>query len=195
MVWGGVRMRGLDELTAGLAGYGVPVLVSGLEPHVPPDASSFLVDLARSSDPRIRVATIALWLARPDLAGAVPPAIRLLERLEPAAVARLRWSYQAAVFLQRRWLYMIELYTARKTSRLLPDLFGGAMQLPSPEDMDGQAGLLALAEMERGSDPAAPYAVLATYESAVELLRAMWLGRRAPDAGPREQAETLDPVR
>ena len=180
------RMGRQGDLAARLAGFGLPVLVHD-HPQEPGDLRDLLRDLACSRDPRIRAALIALWLARPDTAQAVPAVLRQIEAAAPRTARRLRWSYQAAVYLQREWRHTIPLFTGEPCRAELPDLFGAELGLPGPDDLHGRAGLMELADLERAADPRAPYDPGATYESAVELLRAAWLGR--PAAGHEDQGE------
>jgi hypothetical protein len=59
-----------------------------------------LADLVRQPSPRVRAAVIAVLLAHPEYADAVP---RSLERLEPAEAFTLRAFYAAATLLQRQY--------------------------------------------------------------------------------------------
>jgi hypothetical protein len=58
-----------------------------------------LSDEVRQPSPRVRAAVIAVLLAHPEYAGAVP---RALERLEPDEAFTLRAFYAAATLLQRQ---------------------------------------------------------------------------------------------
>jgi hypothetical protein len=73
-----------------LSSYGA----SGVRPP-----SILLADLIRQPSPRVRAAVIAVLLAHPEYADAVPGA---LERLEPDEAFTLRAFYAAATLLQRQ---------------------------------------------------------------------------------------------
>jgi hypothetical protein len=62
--------------------------------------SALLADLVRQPSARVRNAVIAVLLAYPDYAEAVPAA---LERLRPAEQQTLRLFYTAAVLLQQEY--------------------------------------------------------------------------------------------
>ncbi len=64
----------------------------------PPE--TLLADLMRQPSARVRSAVIAVLLAHPDMAEAVPAA---LANLTPAAAQSLRFFYTAAVLLQQQY--------------------------------------------------------------------------------------------
>jgi hypothetical protein len=61
--------------------------------------AALLADLVRQPSPRVRAATIAVLLARPEYAEAVPAA---LDRLKPEEAFPLRAYYAAAMLLQQQ---------------------------------------------------------------------------------------------
>lgn len=61
--------------------------------------AALLADLVRQPSPRVRAATIAVLLARPEYAEAVPAA---LDRLKPPEAFTLRAFYAAAMLLQEQ---------------------------------------------------------------------------------------------
>lgn len=166
-----------------LAGRGVAVLRGSSRPSAHLTDAVLLSELATHAQPRMRIAMIALLLARPELAAAVPTAVTLAAERGRQAADRLEFGYQAAVYLQRLWRTMIGLYVGRPpvTMPWLLDRFGPKWRLPSPEAGHGRVGLRALADLERrlhlpGRD------MQGTYGQAVEMLRSAWLASGA-DAG------------
>jgi hypothetical protein len=79
---------------------------------------ALLADLVRQPSARVRVSVVAVLLAHPEYAQAVPAA---LERLLPAEQWTLRFFYSAAVLLQQEYAERLRPFLA---GRRLPDRFG-----------------------------------------------------------------------
>jgi hypothetical protein len=88
----------------------------------PPDA--LLADLVRQPSARVRAAVIAVLLAHPEYAAAVPVA---LEKLAPAERLTLQLFYTAAVLLQQEHTERLLRFVA---SRQIPDRFSAELGLP-----------------------------------------------------------------
>jgi hypothetical protein len=88
----------------------------------PPDA--LLADLVRQPSARVRSAVIAVLLAHPDYAAAVPAA---LERLGPAERLTLRLFYTAAVLLQQEHTERLQHFV---DGHRLPDRFSAELEVP-----------------------------------------------------------------
>jgi hypothetical protein len=109
--------------------------------------------LARSADPRLRLALVALLLRNPDRAS---PALSVADTDDDPAVARfIRISVLAAAALQRTWAFSLDLYlpgwTAIDAARLAREL-----GVPQPEEDYGRDTLRALDRLLAGDDPVAP---------------------------------------
>jgi hypothetical protein len=78
-----------------------------------------LADLMRQPSARVREAVIAVLLAHPAYAQAIPAA---LAQLSPSEQLALRLFYSAAVLLQRQYADMLRPYVAERW-QWLPDLF------------------------------------------------------------------------
>jgi hypothetical protein len=86
-----------------------------------------LADLVQQPSSRVRLALIALLLARPSFAEHVPAA---LETLPPAQAQTLKLFYTAAVVLQRQYAASLRPFLGADW-RWLPDLFSAEFNLPS----------------------------------------------------------------
>ncbi len=142
--------------------------------HVRP-ADVLLADLIQQPSARVRLAIIALLLAHPELAEAVPAA---LQRLPPSAQLTLRLFYTAAVWLQRAFA---EPLRARLTDhwRWLPDWFSSELGLP----VDGtpQQQLARLGQEQRRRTQAAVNWT-GTYDDVAQRLLHQWeLERQGKD--------------
>jgi len=132
--------------------------------HVrPPDA--FLADLVRQPSARVRASVIALLLAHPEHAEAVPAA---LERLRPDEQWTLRLFYTAAVLLQqehadRLWPFV--------TGQRLPDRYTADLGLPATASL--RERLAALGQQHRQCTQAVVNWV-GTYENVVRCLLRSW---------------------
>jgi hypothetical protein len=126
---------------------------------------ALLADLVRQPSARVRLSVIAVLLAHPEYAQAVPAA---LKRLPPAAQWTLRFFYSAAVLLQQEYAERLRPFVA---ARRLPDRFGADLNLPvtaSPRER-----LIALGRRHRQrTQTAVNWA--GTYESAVRHLLRSW---------------------
>jgi hypothetical protein len=105
----------------------------------PPDA--LLADLVQQPSARVRAAAIAVLLAHPEYAPAVPAA---LERLEPIDRLTLQLFYTAAVLLQQEHAERLQHFVA---SVQLPDRF--SVELGLPESGSPHARLVALGQQHR----------------------------------------------
>jgi len=88
----------------------------------PPDV--LLADLVRQPSARVRAAVIAVLLAHPEYAEAVPAA---LQQLRPSEQRTLRLFYTAAVLLQQEYAERLRAYVA---GQWLPDRFAVDLRLP-----------------------------------------------------------------
>jgi hypothetical protein len=125
----------------------------------PPDA--LLADLVRQPSARVRAAVIAVLLAHPEYASAVPAA---LERLGPAERLTLQLFYTAAVLLQQEHAERLRRFM---TDRRLPDRFSAELGLPEMAPPHEQ--LVALGRQHRQRTQACVNWV-GTYESVVQRL-------------------------
>jgi len=85
-----------------------------------------LADLVCQPSARVRAAVIAVLLAHPEYAAAVPAA---LERLLPRERLTLQWFYMAAVLLQQEHAPRLRPFLTRW--QWLPDLFSAELGLPA----------------------------------------------------------------
>lgn len=98
-----------------------------------------LADLVRQSSARVREAVIALLLAHPEYASAIPAALAQLPQAEQTT---LRLYYMAAVLLQQEYAERLRPRLAAGW-RPLPDLFSDELSLPrrgSPREQLAQLG-------------------------------------------------------
>ncbi len=84
-----------------------------------------LADLVRQPSARVRAAVIAVLLAHPEYADAVPAALR---RLQPAEQWTLRLFYTAAVLLQQEYADRLRRFVSGQP---LPDRFAVELALPT----------------------------------------------------------------
>lgn len=145
----------------------------GHEPHLTDE--ELIVGLAGSRDGRLRFALAALLLRHPDMAPiaenlAKTRAIDLegsTERHElpvkiPDAVwDEIRRQYLAAMYLQRLWRTRLRMCLG--DSSLIPERFTKALNLPSPDELNGERGLRALTDDSAFND-------WSSYEQVVEML-------------------------
>ncbi|MDE0301355.1 MAG: hypothetical protein OXN17_22235 [Candidatus Poribacteria bacterium] len=104
--------------------------------------------IAEDSDPRLRLALIALFIRHPQHSTIVSD---LVGQLNEPARTELKTFYTAAVYLQRFWMPRLKLYI--KDFPLLPDLYSQELSLPKPEDRHGKNGLYALADWHASRSP------------------------------------------
>ena len=129
----------------------------------PPDV--LLADLVRQPSARVRASVIAVLLAHPEYAEAVPAA---LGRLRPAEQQTLRLFYTAAVLLQQEYAERLRLSVA---GRWLPDRF--AADLGLPDAASPRERLAALGQRHRQQTGAVVNWV-GTYENVVRCLLRSW---------------------
>ncbi len=117
-------------------------------------AEVLLADVIQQPSARVRLALIALLLAHPELAEAVPAA---LQRLPPSAQLTLRIFYTAAVWLQRAFAEPLRARLADPRVggdwRWLPDWFSSELGLPA--DGTPQQQLARLGQEQRRRTQAA----------------------------------------
>lgn len=124
-----------------------------------------LADLVRQPSARVRAAVIAVLLAHPEYAGAVPAA---LERLDLAGGLTLRLFYTAAVLLQQEHADRLRRFVA---DRQLPDHFSAELGLP--EFASPHERLMALGR-QHWQQTQARVNWIGTYESVVQHLLRSW---------------------
>jgi hypothetical protein len=129
----------------------------------PPDA--LLADLVRQPSARVRSAVIAVLLAHPEYASAVPAA---LERLGPAERLTLQLFYTAAVLLQQEHAERLQRFV---DGRQLPDQFSAGLGLP--KSAAPRERLVALGRQHR-QQTQAHVNWTGTYESVVQHLLRSW---------------------
>ena len=129
----------------------------------PPDV--LLADLVRQPSARVRAAVIAVLLAHPDYADAVPAA---LQQLGPAERRTLRFFYTAAVLLQREYAGRLRAFVA---GQWLPDRF--AVDLGLPDAALPRERLAALGRQHRQQTQAYINWV-GTYENVARRLLRSW---------------------
>ena len=125
---------------AALREHGVDWLAPSDAEGAPLPDEALIASLAANEDARLRQALIALFLLRPALA---PVVLKLRPEMDAAAEIELIAHYTAAVYLQRMWRVRLAHYLPPFAD--LPDYFSQKLQLPTPEDEYGKAGLYALA--------------------------------------------------
>ncbi|MBI4785703.1 MAG: hypothetical protein HY782_01475 [Chloroflexi bacterium] len=169
-----------DRLVAALAQNGIRFLAGGGAEanHLSP--AELIASLARHLDPRLHLALTSLFLLHPDWAIYVPS---IAATLDGAALVELQARYMAAVYLQRRWRTRLGYYL--DDFPLLPDLYGRALGLPSPDERFGKTGLVALADWH-AQRSAYPFNRLASYHKSAELL----FGQLIAEARHHELATT-----
>ena len=150
----------LDYLTGGSAWDG------GASPyHSPADVpvEPLLLDLARSPEPRLRSALVALLFRHPEFA---PAALAVAMRLEPGRTRLLlRAGVLAAAALRRTWRFVLGIYLPGQPALAAEDL-ALAMGVPSPEEDYGWSCLVAVADRLRADQPF-PFAYERDWQDAV----------------------------
>ncbi|MCK4451614.1 MAG: hypothetical protein KAX26_13595, partial [Anaerolineae bacterium] len=129
----------------------------------PPDV--LLADLVRQPSARVRAAVIAVLLAHPEYAEAMPVA---LEWLRPAERWTLRLFYTAAVLLQQEYAGRLRSFVA---GQWLPDRF--AVDLGLPDTASLRERLTALGRQHRQQTQAYVNWV-GTYENVARRLLRSW---------------------
>jgi hypothetical protein len=129
----------------------------------PPDV--LLADLVRQPSARVRAAVIAVLLARPEYAPAVPAA---LERLGPAERLTLQLFYTAAVLLQQEYAERLQRFV---DGHPLPDQFSAGLDLP--KSAAPRERLVALGRQHRQQTQACVNWT-GTYESVAQHLLRSW---------------------
>lgn len=161
-----------DQLTHALHALGIRFILPC--PNVLPAPTlrpnRLIAELAQSSEARLRLSLVPLFLEHPEYAAA---ARAIYPRLPVAARLTLACYYTAAYWLQRKHHQQIEDLLG-KTS-LLPDHFSHELALATTPDPDQNLALLAQRQREL-SDLAINW--LGTYQHAAQVwLRALTIER------------------
>jgi hypothetical protein len=176
-----------DRLIAELRARGVAYLSGGRTPGLdkavaaaPLAGADLLHYLADSNEPRLRDATIALFLLHPELADAVSAvALETTDKTEGFARAVSEQSVVlalAATYLQRMWRTRLGL--ALGPVPWLPPRHWRERGLPAPWILHGEQGLCALAERERDRRGQA-FNYLSAWQDQVDRLAAQaWAAHR-----------------
>lgn len=157
-----------EQVVAELSQWGIGYLSRDVElPPFPLRApDDLLAAIVRQPSSRVRVALIALLLARPEFANAVPAALR---RLAPAHAQTLKFLYTAAVLLQQQFAAELQTRLGPRWS-LLPDWFADDLRV---------AGDTPLARLQSLAGHHAQWSGehlnwAGTYENAARLLLRRW---------------------
>jgi hypothetical protein len=153
-----------DRLVAALRDRGVDYLMPEDAAGAPVGDEALIASLAANEDPRLRQALIALLMLEPHLAEYVPA---IMEQLDEPARIELIAHYMAAVYSQSMWRIRLDNYLPPTPD--LPDFYSEQLQLPSPDDEYGKAGLYALANWHARQVPWHSNK-LSEYESVPSLL-------------------------
>jgi hypothetical protein len=135
------RLAAEDSIVSELEQLGIRYLSrqgSDASARVRPSAI-LLADLMRQPSARVREAVIAVLLAHPAYAQAVPAALTQLSTSEQLA---LRFFYSASVLLQRQYADALRPYVAERW-QWLPDLFSqelGIATQGTPQERLGRLG-------------------------------------------------------
>lgn len=140
-----------DRLISELHAWGINYLMAGSHPisaagHMSP--VELVKRLAQCEYPRVRDASISLYLLHPELADTVLEAYR---SSEPAVAEQLAVLTLAALYLQQQWFFRLALafgyvpdFPEHRFVHLWQD-----RHLPPPQCRYGKAGLVALQEAEQ----------------------------------------------
>ena len=168
-----------ERLVAALRAEGIRFLAGAdISDDLPP--RELIMGLASHSDPRLRSALTALFLAHPEFAAEVA---RVLSIVDHSAAIELQARYMAAVYLQRLWRTRLSYYLGDYAT--LPDLFSRAMGLPRPDEHFGKLGLVELAEWHAQHAERTPaFNWLAAYQKIAE----QYFGQLHAEAQTNEHA-------
>jgi hypothetical protein len=121
------------ELAAELASLGIAFVENSIADKLPisPRPELFLAGLASSTEARLRMALIPLFLARPEFIRSVPDAVHTLSG---QARITLMCYYTAAMLLQQK--YSQNLTTLGISIMAMPDLFSHELALPQKGEAD-----------------------------------------------------------
>jgi len=116
-----------EELTAELSAHGLHFVIGAVPAPWASQLSpaQLLENLAKQRDARLRVALVALFLYRPEIAEVVPEA---LSKLDSAGQTTLKLYYTAATILQSAYARRLKMLSPRWSA--LPDLFSQEMGIP-----------------------------------------------------------------
>jgi hypothetical protein len=140
-----------DRLIAELHTWGIDYLVGGSHPvkakvHLP--AVELIKHLAECEYPRVRDASISLFLLHPELSDAVFKACQIAE---PAVAEQIAVLTLATLYLQRLWTFRLAMafgHTPGFPEQRFAHLWQ-SRQLPPPACQHGKNGLVALQEAEQ----------------------------------------------
>ena len=155
-----------EALVSSLQNYGIRYLApSDASPPNSELASAELIAcLAQSTNPRLRLALIGLFVLNPALHIALDSLTA-----PPDAEAVIKKMYTAAACLQRIWSIRIGFYRPDQTP--LPDRFSAELGLPTADQAHGKACLHALADLETFNQ-------LSAYEGVMDHLFAQFLAEQ-----------------
>ncbi|KAF0108692.1 MAG: hypothetical protein FD146_578 [Anaerolineaceae bacterium] len=125
-----------------------------------------LAALVRQPSSRVRVALIALLLARPDYARYVPAA---LKRLTPPEMQTLKFFYTAAICLQKQYAETLQVFLGAQWQPL-PDLFSEELGLSGEPPAARMEALARLHARQTGEG----LNWAGTYENAARHLLRRW---------------------
>ncbi|HEX6796797.1 MAG TPA: hypothetical protein VF116_03665 [Ktedonobacterales bacterium] len=173
---GELRARGIAYLSGGHEA------VAAASAHPMSDAE-LMYALARYPDSRVRNAVIGLLLLHPELAGAIPDALRSSDEPTAQSLATLAL---AALYMSHLWRTRLRLALGR-APELPADLLAPMIAvrgLPAADEMDGELGLRALEQFEQARR-SLPLSFIGDWQNQVDHLLSQELRRQPPE---REQA-------
>jgi hypothetical protein len=140
-----------DRLIGELSAWGIHYLVSGSPPvqmkvHLP--VVELIERLAQCEYPRVRDASISLFLLHPELADVV---LKAYQSSEPAVAEQIAVLTLATLYLQRLWTFRLAMAfgsTPGFPEQRFANLWK-SRQLPPPACQHGKLGLVALQEAEQ----------------------------------------------
>jgi hypothetical protein len=166
----------VDELIDILRSWGISYLV-GLAHNVRParidrdrqSVVALIQRLARCDDfPRVRDASISLFLLHPELADAV---LQAIQESEPEIAERISVLTLATLYLQQLWSLRLTMALGHAPS--FPEqrfaFLWESRNLPPPAYHDGKYGLLALQEAEQ-SRTGCPFTFIGDWQNQVDQL-------------------------
>ena len=138
----------LKCLVNSLRAWGIDYVMDGPRPTSPLPAVELVMRLARCEYSQVRNASIALFLLRPELAGAV---LEAYNTCDPSFAEQIAVLTLATIYLQRQWSFRLAMALGRLPAfpeQQFAHLWQCRM-LPPPACQYGEIGLLALQELEQ----------------------------------------------